>query len=143
MSDFLTYPSHFPPTTRWKKFFNGVRWLGPDLSFFKELKAIQAARSENMIQIWGGGIRQEIAETIGEILSKRLGWASKVFLPGDHFYVVAHGPRFDQLDDYALEEAIEAIEEKYNITIPNDLLGQQEYPTFDMVVDGILGLINA
>ena len=64
MTSALVFPEHFPPATRWKKFFIGVRWLGPDLSFFKDLKAQQAARSADSMHAWGGGMRQQIAETI-------------------------------------------------------------------------------
>ncbi len=40
----LQIPEHFPPKAAWKRFFIGVRWLGPDLSFFKAMKTEQGQR---------------------------------------------------------------------------------------------------
>lgn len=77
----LHYPSDFPPTDRWKKFFIGVRWLGPDISFFADLKKVQAARSLTEMEQWGGGERQKLAEAISAALAVQLGWKSAVFLP--------------------------------------------------------------
>ena len=123
----LRYPSDFPPTTRWKKFFIGVRWLGPDLSFFKELKATQAARRPDAMQAWSNERQREIAELLGEVLSRRQGWKSKVFLPQDSTAVVFHGPRFDLLDDGAVDEAIESLEAKYRIRITKEFwVGKEE-----------------
>jgi hypothetical protein len=51
-TDPLVFPPHFPPTTRWKRFFQGVRWLGPDLTFFKMLKRQQANRLQNQMEVW-------------------------------------------------------------------------------------------
>jgi hypothetical protein len=140
--DPLKFPEHFPPTDRWKKFFIGVRWLGPDLSFFESLKSQQASRSKESLSIWGGGRRQEIAETIASILQKRLRWSSNVFLPQDQFSVICHGPRFDQIDGFALEEAIEEIERTFGICIPRSFWSGLENATFGEVVERIAN-INA
>jgi hypothetical protein len=142
-SDALLFPSDFPPTARWKKFFIGVRWLGPDLSFFSRLKIQQASRTTEQMSAWGGGIRQEMAELISETLSRRLGWKTSVFLPQDGFTVICHGPRFDFPDDEALEEALEKLERKYTVTIPTTFWAEQEQATFGEIIDGITQLRGA
>ncbi len=140
----LSYPEHYPPTDSWKKFFLGVRWLGPDLSFFKRLRAQQASRATEQRNDWGNGVRKQIADTISIILQKRLSWPSVVFLPQDQFEVICHGPRFDMLDDFALEEAIEEIEIQFNIIIPKSFWEGLEKASFGEVVDKIVELqINA
>ncbi|MEZ5457515.1 MAG: hypothetical protein R3F04_15650 [Lysobacteraceae bacterium] len=130
----LNFPSHFPPTTRWKKFFIGVRWLGPDLSFFKTLKATQAARHPDQMEAWTDAKQREIAEMLGEILSRRLGWKTGVFLPQDSMAVVFHGPRFDFLDEGAVDEAIESVESKYKIKVTKDFWLGKELTTLGEVV---------
>ena len=64
----IHFPDHFPPNTWMKKFFIGVRWLGPDLSFFKDIKILQANRTECMMDIWGDVRRKDMAESISNIL---------------------------------------------------------------------------
>lgn len=113
----LEYPNHYPPTDRWKKFFIGVRWLGPDLSFFKELNNEQAARTAIQMNAWGGGLKQTIAQRISEILVRRLKWKNLVFLPSDELAVVVNGPRFDPIDNCAFEEIIEHLERAYQISL--------------------------
>ena len=125
----LKFPPHFPPTTRWNKFFIGVRWLGPDLSFFKELKATQAARNPDQMKVWSDLRQREIAEIFGEILSRRRGWKSRVFLPQDSIAVVLHGPRFDFLDEAAVDEAIKSVEVKCSIKITRDFWAGKEEST--------------
>ncbi|HEX4909249.1 MAG TPA: hypothetical protein VFV64_00640 [Permianibacter sp.] len=137
----LKYPSHYPPTDRWKKFFIGVRWLGPDLSFFKELKQNQAARTSIQMNAWGGGKRQEIAQRISEILVKRLKWHTAVFIPNDSLAVVVNGPQFDLIDDFVLEEIIEDAERAYQIELETCKLTAVE-PTFGDLVDLIITTIE-
>ena len=115
----LQYPPHYPPTDRWKRFFIGVRWLGPDLSFFKQLSAQQKSRTSEVMEHWGGGIRQEVATEISAIFAKRLRWPSPYFLPCDIVGVIAGGPRFDSIDgDIDAKDAISEIEEYLGITMP-------------------------
>ena len=80
-TDPLVFPPHFPPTTRCKKFFLGVRWLGPDLSFFKKLKRQQADRVQGQMEVWGSGKRREIAEQLSQGFKREVGWPTSVFLP--------------------------------------------------------------
>ena len=137
--DSLHFPAHFPPTDRWKKFFIGVRWLGPDLSFFKELKALQAARTGERMTEWGGGRRQQLAEAISRILCKQLGWHSQVFLPQDATAVAFHGPRFDFSDpDSAFEEVVEALSRDFGIVVPQSLWEGTAEATLGELIDGLL-----
>lgn len=115
----LQYPPHYPPTDRWQKFFIGVRWLGPDLSFFKELAAQQRSRSADLLNSWGGGERQRIATQMGTVLARRLGWPTPYFLPGDNLAVVAGGPRFNTIDrDLDVDDAIGELQERLGVTMP-------------------------
>jgi hypothetical protein len=47
------WPDDFPPTDPVKKFFYGIRWLGPDISFFKGLRRQQALRNEKLLSTYG------------------------------------------------------------------------------------------
>ena len=136
----LIFPSHFPPTDRWKKFFIGVRWLGPDLSFFRKLKAQQGQRSLHEMSLWGGGERQAVAATIATVLHERLHWPSAVFIPDDSFQVVCNGPSFDFNDEFAAEEAIGEVEVMLAIKVARAFWQGKEQATFGEVVDALLAL---
>lgn len=107
----LRYSSHYPPTGRWKRFFIGVRWVGPDLSFFKILRSNQASRTSSSMNAWGGGDRQALAVAVGVALSRHCRWPTPHFLPGDSLLVIAGGPRFAAVDDADTKDAIGALEE--------------------------------
>ena len=98
-TDPLVFPPHFPPTTRREKFFIGVRGLGPDLSFFKQLKKQQGERTPEQMKVWGSGKRREIAEQLALGFKKEVRWPTAVFLPADSFEVMCNGPAFGMLDD--------------------------------------------
>lgn len=137
--DELRFPDNFPPTSRWDKFFLGVRWLGPDLSFFHELKQHQASRNANQMALWGGGIRQELAEAIGKILSHSLGWKSEVFLPADTTAVIFHGPSFDFTDpETAFEKVVEMLKTDFGIAVEYSFWIDKEDTTFGVLVDALL-----
>jgi hypothetical protein len=104
----LIFPAHYPPKDKWKKFFNGVHWLGPDLSFFKALRAQQAARSADMMQVWAEASRQKLALDVGAIFSKHLRWPTPYFLPQDRVDVIATDPHWGLVLDCA-EAAVEDI----------------------------------
>lgn len=115
----LQYPPHYPPTDPWERFFIGVRWLGPDLSFFKALAAQQRSRSPGLLDRWGGGERQRVATQVGVIMARHLGWPNPYFLPGDSVAVVAGGPRFDAMDrDLDVEETIAELQETLGVAMP-------------------------
>ena len=135
----LHYPDHFPPTDRWKKYFIGVRWLGPDLSFFGELKRLQAQRSLSEMDAWGGGLRQRLAEAVSHALSRQLGWKSAVFLPGDSAEVAFHGPRFDFNDpESALEAVVETLRKDFHITVPESFWAEHTGSTLGELVDDLV-----
>lgn len=137
----LSFPSHFPPSDRWKKFFIGVRWLGPDLSFFKRLKVEQAERNSDCMHEWGGGRREELARAISKVLSENLGWKSPYFLPNDMANVAFHGPSFDFCDpESALEGVIELLEEEFAIAPSEKFWQSHGETTFGALVDDSLAL---
>ena len=140
MTDALRYPSHYPPTTRWKKFFIGVRWLGPDLAFFKELKALQASRHAEAMQSWDGGLRQELAELVARELSRGLGWKSAIFLPQDSLAVAVNGPRFDMYDDFVLEDILHALKKAHGIALPQDYWTNKDDMLFGDFIDDLVQL---
>ena len=107
----LRYPPGFPPTGRWDRFFMGVRWLGPDLSFLKELRTRQSQRTVHTQVFWGGGERSAMAATVGEAFARYCDWPTPYFLPGDSVQVVANGPAFGWIHHADDHDAIGAIEE--------------------------------
>lgn len=135
----LRYPPGYPPTGGRARFFIGVRWLGPDLSFFGRLGAQQKARSAALLDLWGGGARQQAACVIGAILARRLRWPGTCFLPDDAFVVVCGGPRFGVLDiDYDAEDAIGEIEEQLGVAMPAGFWEGTATQTLGEVVDALL-----
>ena len=95
-----------------------MRWLGPDLSFFKGLRELQASRNEASLAAWPEGQQREVAILIGQALQMALSWPTPYFLPGDSFNPVAYGPRFRSLDDGGWDMAAIAIEGQLNRKIP-------------------------
>lgn len=137
--DALRFPAYFPPTNKWKKFFIGLRWLGPDLSFFKDLRAMQAMRAQESLAIWGGGKRQAIATEISRILSQQLGWKSQVFLPQDSVAVAFHGPAFDFCDsDSAFEEVVQCLEKDFGMAPPLSFWEGKTQLTLGELIDELL-----
>ncbi|WP_439640173.1 hypothetical protein [Nevskia sp.] len=134
----LKFPDHFPPTNPWKKFFIGVRWLGPDLSFFGPLKRAQASRTPESMAIWTG--RQlEVASAIGDLLACCLGWKSPYFMPDDMVDVVFHGPSFDSTDPESVFEAVvEMLDERFSIRPTEEFWRGHANSTFGQLVEGIV-----
>jgi hypothetical protein len=137
----LAFPPHFPPTTRWEKFFIGVSRLGPDLSFFKKLKQQQAERIPEQMEVWGSGKRREIAEKLAHGFKKEVRWPTSVFLPDDSFQVMCNGPAFGMLDDLGSIAVIQQFEECYGIRIPNSFWVGREHATFGEIVEALTGLL--
>jgi len=141
MSDALMFPDHFPPKTRWKKFFVGVRGLGPDLSFFDDLKQRQAARSLDEMRVWGGGMRQAIAEFVSQEIGYRQRWSTAVFLPQDSLAVAMNGPRYNEMDDFIHEDMLGVVNETYGIALPADYWSDKPFGmTVGEFVDDIVRL---
>ena len=135
----LCFPTHFPPKDRWNKFFIGVRWLGPDLSFFSELKARQGQRTPEDMEEWGGGRRQRVAEAISKVLARQLGWKTEFFVPQDSVAVAFHGPRFDFNDpESAFEEVLEVLARDFNLKVAEAFWLKHSDSTLGEMVDGLL-----
>ena len=108
----LTWPQHFPPTDPWKKFFCGVRRLGPDLYFFKELKQLQASRTQEVMTAWLDEKQRELALIFGEIIRQHAGWETPYFIPVDKAVVITNGPRLLEYEVPPLEMAISDFEDQ-------------------------------
>jgi hypothetical protein len=54
----------------------GVRWLGPDHLFIEKLKRQQADRDQSRMDVWGSGIRREIAEQLARWFKKEVQMAT-------------------------------------------------------------------
>jgi len=112
----LKWPAHFPPTGKWERFFIGVRWLGPDLSFFKALRQLQSRRDANSMTAWPDGEQRDTAIAIGRAL-QMVGWSTPYFLPDDSFNTAAYGPRFQSIDG-AGWEILAAVEDEIGRQVP-------------------------
>jgi hypothetical protein len=136
----LKYPPHFPPTDRWKRFFLGVRWLGPDLSFLKRLGEIQGGRSSEVMNSWGGGDRQLVAIEVSSIFANRMGWPSPYFLPGDNVGVIVSGLVFGGggVDDVDIMDAVGEIEERIGINPGAPFWQDSASGTLGELVDNLL-----
>jgi hypothetical protein len=135
----LRFPEHFPPTDGWNKFFIGVRWLGPDLSFFKQLKATQAQREASVMALWGGGRRQAVAAEISRVLAQQLRWKTDYFVPEDSAAVAFHGPSFDFSDPESAFLAVrESLSDVFHISPPDSFWLQHEKSTMGTLVDALL-----
>jgi len=108
----LIWPPGFPPTDPWKKFFYGVRWLGPDISFFKELKQLQASRTRDVMTAWPDEKQRNVALVFGSIIRRHAGWKTPYFIPADKAVVIAYGPRLLEFEELPLEIAIPDFEDQ-------------------------------
>ena len=139
----LEYPPHYPPTDCWKKFFIGVRWLGPDISFFKDLKRQQDARTAESMNAWESSTRKEMASVFGQSFAKHCGWPKPYFLPNDRMMVIVNGPSYGSIfpgdvDDLDIEEAFEEIEENLHQRFPDSFWSLSLQKTLGEVVDDII-----
>lgn len=114
----LEYPAHYPPTDRWKKFFIGVRRLGPDLAFFQDLKGQQAARTADSMCAWSTAARRALAGAFGRAFQEWLRWPTPYFLPGDRLDAIAGGPSFRSVDYGEVEEALLQVERQLEHSVP-------------------------
>ena len=134
----LKYPSDFPPTGGWKRFFLGVRGLGPDLSFFKDLRSAQAARSLVLMDMWGGGDRQALALHVSAAFATQCRWPTPYFLPNDNVSTIAGGPKFGWLDDTDVWAAICAVEEIADVKMGDSFWENSGESTLGQLVDQLL-----
>jgi hypothetical protein len=89
------------------------------LSFFKELREVQACRDGASLVTWPEGPHRDAAILIGRALQMALNWPTAYFLPGDRFNAVAYGPRFRSLDDGGWDMAALAIEGQLSRRVPD------------------------
>jgi hypothetical protein len=133
----LSYPPTFPPTSKCKRFFLGVRWLGPDLNFLDEIKAQQAARDPSAMDCWPVSARHEAFET-GRILARHLHWPTPYFIPGDRVDVILGGPEFSSIDDLGAEEAVAALEQHFGVTMGDPFWHAAASETLGQLLEGLL-----
>jgi hypothetical protein len=88
----LVWPEHFPPESWWGRFLICIPLFGPDLSFFRELAAQQAARTEEVMAAWTDERERHVALSLGECLQKQWGWKTPYFIPSDRTVAVIGGP---------------------------------------------------
>jgi hypothetical protein len=135
----LAWPTGFPPTSRWKKFFLGVRWLGPDVSFYRRNAARQAARTDAVMAAWTGDARRlALARAVGVAFARELGWKSAFFLPADQLRAIAAGPRFSLMDHGGFDAAVERIEREIGRRLPAEIWSTAMDGTLGELVDLLL-----
>ncbi len=139
----LSYPPHYPPKDQWKKFFIGVRWIGPDLSFFKDLRRQQSERTSECMSVWESTDQKEFANIFGDECNKLLRWPTPYFLPEDKFEVILGGPKFDMIGCGEIEEIIEAIEKHIGYKIPEEFWQFSETKTLGEVITEILAITKS
>ena len=117
--DPIAFPPNFPPKSGWDKFFIGVRWLGPDLSFFQDFQERQELRSESLMSVWHDDKLRRLAIEFGISLKRHLHWKSIYFLPDDTLAAVLHGPKFEQIGgDQDAKDAVEEFQERIGLSAP-------------------------
>jgi len=139
--DPLIYPEHYPPTDKWKKFFIGVRGLGPDLSFFRDLQRQQAGRADELMSAWRDPIERDIALEFGQLLHSTLGWPTPYFLPEDRWTVIGSGPTFEAVDYLGLGAAVIELERRRGVQLPNEFWESHAFETFGQVVSAVTALL--
>jgi hypothetical protein len=137
----LQYPPQYPPRDRWNRFFVGVRWLGPDLTFFSRLRSIQAARTVSAMHAWVGDARQSLAASLGSAFSLHCRWPTPFFLPNDAVSVIAGGPSYGVVDDTDLQAAIGEIEESLGVNLGDAFWAQSMTGTLGHLVDKLVAAV--
>ena len=112
----LVWPPDYPPTDWAKKFFIGVRWLGPDLRFFKYLRDQQAKRTAGHTALWLTQEERDVALIMGKHFQHCIGWRTPFFLPDDLLCTIAGGSSFDT-DTMDFVDAIDAIGKQLGLAI--------------------------
>ena len=134
----LVWPAHFPPTEPVKKFFIGLRWLGPDLRFFKDLRKQQAGRIADHMAVWPTDEERDMALLMGKHFRHSIAWRTEFFLPPDHFKVIAYGPRFQSMDDMLFEEASLGIETDIGLKLADAFWQETIGWSFEDVVKAVI-----
>jgi hypothetical protein len=114
----LVWPEHFPPKTRWDRFFVGIRGLGPDLSFFEDLAAQQAGRTDTLVAAWSDERERQVALALGQCLQANWGWKTPYFIPADQTLAVLGGPDAGSYLELDLADGFRLLEEQLGNTMP-------------------------
>ncbi len=86
--------------------------FGPDLSFFKELEAQQAARTEEVMAAWTDERERRVALCLGGCLQKQWAWKTPYFIPSDRTVAVIGGPDSWTYFEMDLADAFKEFEEQ-------------------------------
>jgi hypothetical protein len=114
----LRWPEHFPPSTGVERFFIGVRWLGPDLSFFQALRALQASRDRSSQSAWGNDVeRRKLVRFFSAFLHRYVRWPGRYFIPEDALATCLYGPKFDMMDNHAYEVLQKRMLERFDLAL--------------------------
>jgi hypothetical protein len=138
----LRYPPNFPPTNKWDRFFLGVRWLGPDTSFFDQLRKQQASRTANDLGSWGDGDRHRMALLVGSVFASHLRWPTPFFLPDDDLAVISNGPDFGWGDRTDVDETVREIEEKLGVNLGDNFWFGSRHYTMSELIDGLISAVH-
>lgn len=142
--DALLWPEDYLEEGRWKRFFVGVRWLGSDVSLFRELRNRQAARTVGLMMAWGNDPRRRRgAEVLGRAFQRHLRWPTAYFLPSDEFRAVAAGPRLSLVDHGDLDCAVKEIELQLDGPASDGFWARAQGMTLGDVVDDYLQISRA
>ena len=142
--DALRWPGDYPPEDGWQRFVIGVRWLGPDVSYFRLLRDQQARRTPDSMKQWGSDQRRrKTAEVFGRAFQRHLRWPAAYFLPSDEFRAIAGGPRFSLVDHGDLEWAVNEAEPELDGPAPDEFWASAQGMTLGGVVDGYLQMTKA
>lgn len=134
----LTWPAHFPPSTAVERFFVGIRWLGPDLSFFQELRASQAARDRSALSAWGDDPeRRKLGRFISVFLHRHIQWPGRYFIPDDSFAACMHGPKLNEIDNHSFEALQDRLLERFDLALGDQQLVRLAAGTLGDLVDCI------
>jgi hypothetical protein len=140
--DPIKWPEHFPPTDRVKKFFIGVRTLGPDITFFPKLKKQQAARGVELMTQWQvNSTEVKVLDAICEVLYETVRWKGQVFLPNDEFRALLYGPAFTEMDETGI--TIDDIEHRLNLRMEDSFWHSTQSMTLVEVVKQIAEQMHA
>ncbi|MDR6674694.1 hypothetical protein [Xanthomonas sp. 1678] len=97
-----------------------------------------------MLDLWGGGARQQAARAIGAIFMYRLHWPGPYFSPDDAVEVIGGGPRFASLgNEGELEHAIHDIHASLGVAMPARFWQAAGTLTLGELVDALLTAVTA
>jgi hypothetical protein len=134
----LEYPAHYPPVDRWKKFFIGVPGFGPDLSFFKDLRGQQAARTPDCMKAWTTAQEHELATIFGRAFQKGLRWPTPFFLPDDKLNAIFGGPKFQSIDFGDAENVLAEVGQQLHTKLPKQFWRDTHVQTLGQLVAEVI-----